>query len=137
MNARILEKIEALEQALYEFSTIRPVHFEDYQSDIKTKAACEHYFEKIIESTVDIAFLIIKERELAIPEDDKQVFDVLTVAGIINESLRNKLKDAKGMRNIIVHQYGQVDDKLVFSSITQEIEQDAKEFLAAVRSTTQ
>jgi len=36
------------------------------------------------------------------------------------------------MRNVISHQYGKVDDELVFEAITQELEKDIKEFIEGI-----
>jgi len=46
--------------------------------------------------------------------------------------LAKKLRDAKGMRNILAHQYGQVDDKIVFNA-TKEIETDVNDFIELLR----
>ena len=72
---------------------------------------------------------MIKEKSLKTPEEDKEAFDILSEKGILTEVLANKLKDAKCMRNIITHQYGTVDDEIVFHSITEELEKDVKEFI--------
>ena len=96
---------------------------------MKTKAACERYFEKIIEAVVDLAWLVIKENGYRIPEEEKEVFDILCQEQMIAEDLKSKLKDAKGMRNILAHQYGVVDDELVFHSITEELIRDVDLFL--------
>ena len=69
-----------------------PANFNLYLSDLKTKAACERYFEKIVESLIDLAYLIIKEKSLKAPEGDKETFDSLANAQIIPESLAIKLK---------------------------------------------
>ena len=53
---------------------------------------------------------------------------------VISKDLAAKLKDAKGMRNIIAHRYGNIDDEIVFESITKELNNAAVEFLAAVRA---
>jgi len=39
------------------------------------------------------------------------------------------MKQAKGMRNIIAHEYGTIDDEIVFETITREIIKDTREFL--------
>ena len=52
---------------------------------------------------------------------------------IITEKIANKLKDAKGMRNIIAHDYGSVDDEIVFESITFELIKDVNEFLREIK----
>ena len=132
MKMRIKEKIKEIEQYLEELESIMPEDFKEDLEDYKSKAACERYFEKIIEAVIDLSFLIIKEKGLKIPEDDKKSFEILNEENIIPKKLTNKLKDAKGMRNIIAHDYGSVDDEIVFESITSELIKDVKEFLEEV-----
>lgn len=133
---RINDKISEIEKYLSELSGIIPNDFKEYIHDFKSRAACERYFEKIIEAVVDLSFLIIKEKNLEIPDDDKHSFDILSKEGIINKSLSERLKEAKGMRNIITHKYGKVDDEIVFNSITEELEKDVKEFIEGVQNLT-
>ncbi|MBU2589249.1 MAG: DUF86 domain-containing protein [Nanoarchaeota archaeon] len=131
---RIKKKIKELENYLKELIEFMPYNFEDYIHDFKIKAACERYFEKIIEASIDLTFLIIKDRKFKIPEDDREAFDILAKEGVINDELADRLKDAKGMRNIIAHQYGNVDDKVVFISITKELVNDVNKFLNNIKS---
>jgi len=130
--SRITDKIREIEDYLERLTEIIPKEVEEYKKDHKTKAACERYFEKIVEAVIDLSFLIVKEKSLKIPEDSEGVFDVLKEENIISEKLAEKLKDAKGMRNIISHQYGKVDDEIVFESITGQLERDVIEFLGCV-----
>ena len=131
---RIDDKIDEIETYLSELKEIIPSDFDDYENDNKTKAACERYFEKIIESVVDLVFLIIKEKGYKIPEDDKESFDILAKENMISLDLTKKLKDAKGMRNIIAHQYGTVDNNIVFHSITDELVTDVELLLKELNS---
>lgn len=131
--SRITDKIIEIEEYLSELEEFTPNDLEEYLNDIKTKAACERYFEKITEAIVDLAFLIIKDLGLKIPEDDKVAFDMLAKEKLINYDIAEKLKNAKGMRNIIAHQYGDVDDEIVFNSITREIIEDARIFLKNIK----
>ena len=134
MVQRIEDKTKEIEQYLDELLTIVPDSLDIYKNDIKIKAACERYFEKIIESIVDLTFLIIKDKNLKIPEEDKEAFDILYKEGIIKKKLADRLKEAKGMRNILAHEYGKVDDEIVFNSITFELENDIKEFLKEIKT---
>ncbi len=133
MKTRIDEKINEIENYLEELSEIIPEDFEEYKTNFKTKAACERYFEKIIEAVVDLAFLIVKDNKYKTPEDDKEVFDILANEKIITAETASNLKDAKGMRNILAHQYGVVDDEIVFNSITEEIIKDVQDFLEQIK----
>lgn len=131
---RINDKIEEIESYLSELCEIMPENFEAYAHDLKAKAACERYFEKIIEAVVDLAFLAIKDRGFTTPEEDKEAFDILAEEKIISKELAVKLKEAKGMRNIIAHEYGEIDDRIVFESITEEFEKDVEEFITHLKN---
>ena len=126
---RIEDKIEEIEKYLEEFLEINSLTFEEYLNDFKIRAACERYFEKIIEAVVDLAFIFIKWKDLQYPEDDKNTFEILFNEKIISENLSKKLIEAKGMRNILAHEYGKTDDELVFHSITEELEPSAGIFI--------
>ena len=129
---RITDKINELKEFLEELNEFMPSSIEEY-SEPKTKAACERYFEKIIEAAVDLCFLVIKENRFKTPEDDKNAFDILFQEKIISENLAEKLKQAKGMRNILAHEYGSIDDELVFEALTKQIREDVKELIEHVQ----
>ncbi|MBS3136528.1 DUF86 domain-containing protein [Candidatus Woesearchaeota archaeon] len=67
-----------------------------------------------------------------IPEDDIDSFKILKENGIISDRLYKSLKEAKGMRNFIVHQYGRINDKLVFESITENLAKDIRELISRI-----
>lgn len=131
---RINDKIKEIDEFLSQLKEIIPSNLEEYKSNLEKKAACERYVEKIVEAAVDLAFFAIKIKKLEIPEDDTDAFNILLKNKIINNELAEKLKNAKGMRNIIVHEYGKIDDGIVFNSITEELEKDVAEFIGIIRN---
>lgn len=131
MNKRFEDKIKEISKSLNELDLIFPISFESY-CDYKTKAACERYFEKIIESVIDLSFILIKINNLPIPFDELSSFEILSNHEIISDLLCNKLKNAKGMRNRIVHNYDNVNDDLVFESIKEHLFDDINEFLVQI-----
>ena len=100
--------------------------------NIRTKAASEHYFEKIIEALADLSFIFIRENGFQSPKEDVEAFFVLAEKNIISDELAKRLKEAKGMRNVISHEYGKIDDALVFESISQELKKDVEEFVESI-----
>lgn len=132
-KSRINDKILELEKYIEELNKIIPSNFNEYLINFEKKAACERYFERIIEAIIDISFIIAKESNIKIPEEEKGIFDTLVTIKIIKQSLATRLKEAKGMRNIIAHEYGQVEDQIVFNSITRELIKDTKLFLKAIK----
>ncbi len=131
--SRINDKIDKIENYLNELKDIVPDKLEEYESNNLIKAACERYFEKIVEAITDIAFMTIAKKKFEIPEDDIDSFRILLKHKIIREDLYKRLKQAKGMRNILAHQYGTIDNKIVFHAITEELKKDTKEFIKAIK----
>ena len=39
---------------------------------------------------------------------------------------------ARGVRNIITHEYGKIDDEVVFDAITKELEGDVRKFVESI-----
>ena len=131
---RIADKTKEIGEFLEELKSIMPSNLEEYKSNIEKKAACERYAEKIVEAMTDLAFLVIKEKKLKVPEDDIDAFNILLENKIIDGDLAAKLKNAKGMRNIISHQYGKINDEIIFEAITEELEKDVRKFVEIVEN---
>ena len=112
---------------------IIPNSLKEYESNIEKKAPCERDFEKILEAVTDLAFLVIKDKKFKIPEDDVDAFNILLKNEIIDINLATKLKKAKGMKNIISHQYGNVDNEIIFESITKDLKRDVNEFIKNIK----
>ena len=79
-----------------------------------------------------MAFLAIKYKKLRMPEDDTDAFNILSEAKIISDDDAVKLKRAKGMRNIIAHEYGIIDDEIVFEAVTEELREDISAFTSKI-----
>lgn len=129
MKGRIDDKIEEVKGYVSDLGSYVPSSFEEYIKDHKTKDACERCFEKIIEALVDLAFLVINENGFEKAQDDIGALKVLSRENVISEELAERLSDAKRMRNIIAHEYGTIDNSLVFEAITEDLGRDAREFL--------
>lgn len=132
-NTRINDKISEIEQLLSQLEEIMPANLEEYIHNFEKKFACERCFEVIVEAVVDLAFLLIKLNKLKIPQEDTEAFFILAEKNIIKITLAEKFRRAKGMRNVIAHEYGRVDDELVFEALTTELVIDVRDFLEQIR----
>ena len=132
MKKRISDKIKEVKIYLNQLMSIKPSSLNKYITDFKTKAACERYFERITESLSDITVLLIKEMKLSFPDEGNDCFEILIKEKIVDFDLAKKLKEMRGMRNIIAHQYGSIDDELVYSAINKELYRDVNTFIKLV-----
>ncbi len=89
--------------------------------------------EFAIENVFDICAIINTDLRLGIPADDEDMIAHLVDRSIISEVMRVKLKGMKGFRNILVHRYGKIDDRLVFTLLRERIG-DFREFSESIRN---
>jgi len=123
---RILSKIDELNQYIKELEKIRPKTFEEYKNNILIKRACERLLQVSIECIIDIASILVKELKIGLPSEEEDLFDKLEENRIITRKMKDKLRLMRGFRNILVHRYGKIDDKLVFENLSKI--QDFKDF---------
>lgn len=129
LKKRTEKKIKEIESYLSNLIRFKPENFEEYKLNLEKKWACERACERIAEGLVDLAIFLIRIKEINYNEEDEKAFSALLKNNIIEENLCKKLRNLKGMRDHIAHRYGEVDDKLVFDAINNEIEEDTNNFL--------
>lgn len=110
---RILIKIDQLEGYLKELREILPADFTGYQK-IERRRACERLLQVSIEAVIDICHLLVAGLRLGIAAEEDDLFEKLKGAGIISLETTEVLKVMKGFRNILVHEYTRIDDKIVY-----------------------
>lgn len=133
LKDRISDKIGEIEQSLQELYDFFPEDYEKYENSLTIKAAYERYFEKIIEAMISISFLFIRLNGYGDVKDEDGAFNLLAAKGDISPELAARLREAKGMRNIIIHEYGEIEDMKIYTAIAEELKRDAKDFIKQVR----
>lgn len=128
---RLLEKIDELEKYLRELDEYLPDEEKDYLDSGLTKRACERAFQLASENLLDICNLIISEKGFGIPTDSKDCIRKLAENGVIPEPLSIRLEELIGFRNLLVHQYGRIDDSKAYSYLKVE-SKDFYEFIEVI-----
>jgi len=117
---RILVKLGDLEGYLKELRAIAPKSFEEYRQ-IEKKRSCERLLQISVEVMIDICHLFVTGLRLGLPAEEDDIFEKLERAGFISQPLKENLKLLKGFRNILVHEYGVVDDRIVYQAIRTKL----------------
>jgi uncharacterized protein YutE (UPF0331/DUF86 family) len=136
---RVLSKIAELEEYLRELNLIRPGSREKYEA-IEKKRACERLLQISIETVISICQLFVVGLRLGLPAEENDVFEKLARAGVISRDLETILRRMKGFRNVLVHEYGKVDDDLTYLFLTTRTADFLlfrQEILAALRDNEQ
>lgn len=77
--------------------------FADYKESADWKDLAERNLQVAIEGCFDIGKIIISQKMLRDPKDNKDIFIVLAEAGIISARTLEFLSPMAGTRNILVH----------------------------------
>ncbi len=117
---RLLAKIDVLDRYLKELREILPASIEEYKK-IEKRRACERLLQVSVECVIDICGLIVIGLRLGLPAEEDDLFEKLQQAGIITSSRKESLKQMKGFRNILVHEYGHVDDMIVYEILQNNL----------------
>lgn len=104
---------------------------EELEQDVKTSAAVKYLIQTAVEACANIAEHIIFGLNLDNPETTKELFPILAKSSIIDRALSEKLKDAVGLRNILVHMYREVDLDILADSATVGLN-DLRAFAKAI-----
>jgi len=113
---RVLAKIDQIEGYLRELREIVPKDFVTYQKKVDKRRACERLLQLFVEAVIDVCRLLVTGLRLGIPSEEDDLFEKLEIAGIISPQVEEKLKEMKGFRNILVHEYTRIDDKIVYQA---------------------
>lgn len=95
--------------------------FKDYVDNVRLKRAVERSLQISVEACLDIGRRIIAVKGFRYPEDNKDVFQVLSAEGIISSEVLPALTDMARFRNLIVHDYARIDDARVYSILKKHL----------------
>lgn len=118
---RVLIKIDELDGYLRELRSIAPETYEEFLQTEK-KRASERLLQISIDCLIDICGLLLRGKRLGLPADETDIFDKLDEAGILPSPMKDTLRRMKGFRNILVHDYAKIDDRITFDMLRSHLD---------------
>ena len=100
----------------------------EYLDDPKSIGSSRYYLQVSIETCINIANHIIATERLRAPRDYKDSFQILNETGILSDEITRKMKEVAGLRNLLVHVYWDVDDRMIYAGIKSEL-RDFEDFI--------
>ena len=92
----------------------------DFLLDEKSKLASYKAFQEIVEASMDIIAMLIKDEDL-VPKDDYSNIDIIEKNGLLKKELCPALRDMNGLRNRVIHEYNGLSDNIALDSIEELI----------------
>ena len=91
----------------------------------------ERYLQLAIQAVLDISNHVVADKKLSLPGDNRQLFEVLSKHKVLSAPLSKKLISMAGFRNVLVHEYLEIDRRRVFRAMRDDLG-DFEKFIKAV-----
>lgn len=117
-KAIITKKLSVMVEALKALEPIMAMPLEEYRRDVYKKKAAERLLPELIEAAIDINTQIITSSEHTPPDDYYESFIKIGKLDVIEIQFAEKLAPSTGLGNRLVHEYDDIQDSMVYDSIS-------------------
>lgn len=123
---RLLEALSGYREGL---EPLRDLSAEAYKS--QQAFAGRYLVQASAQACIDVANHVIASSGWRAPVDFRDAFTVLEEQRVLNAELAERMRSLAGLRNLLVHAYEQVDDRIVHASLAEGLE-DLTQYSRAV-----
>ena len=125
LNKKLIkEKINLIQTDLLHLKDYKDLSFDEVAKNYATHKIIERIIEVIINEAIDInQHLIVELGKGRLPFDYKESFLLLAELKILPKAFAEEISQSVGLRNILVHQYRKLDEKIFYHSIKDCLKQ--------------
>jgi uncharacterized protein YutE (UPF0331/DUF86 family) len=114
-------RLAALRGYLERLRAFRATTEQEFQSSPAIHDLAERYLHLAMECVLDLANHFIADAGLSTPETNQDTFRRLEEAGAIPADLAARLRAWAGFRNVLVHEYLEIDHRIAWNAIQSEL----------------
>lgn len=133
VKSRLTKHVQFLENELNDYSLFQFLSWKEYNDDRIKRRNVERWIENIINSSIDIAKIILNSEGRSLPDTYKDIVRNLALVTGFDEETIEKLSRWIALRNIISHEYLDIRWSSIKRFIS-ETEPLYKDFLEKVKS---
>lgn len=126
-------KISTVEKNLEILKRYEDTTKEDIENNIDLRGALERYLFLTVQATIDLAGAFVSYRGFRKPSTFGESFQILKEKDILDESLADELVKMTGFRNILVHDYEDLDYEVVLNVLKNKTDQ-IREFVDLIKN---
>ncbi len=112
--AVIENKISSTRKYLDILENYKQFSRDDITNDIDRKGAVERYLYLVMQASIDLSEAVISYKKFRKPSAMSESFYILEEADIIPSDLREQMVNMTGFRNIIAHDYENLNYDIVY-----------------------
>lgn len=118
----INRKIKLILEDLERLREFQDISLTKYQESYPTQLMVERLLEKLIGRLIDCNFHILKTKHTNLPNDYFQSFIFMGQHKEVSTQLAQELAKSAGLRNILAHEYDEIDPDKIHAAIPLVLE---------------
>jgi uncharacterized protein YutE (UPF0331/DUF86 family) len=127
----IVAKASKVQSHLGRVRDKRSVSLDEFLTDLDRQESILFNLQMAVQNCIDMAGHIISDQDLGVAGSTNEMFYMLQEGGYLTPQLTEKMVAAVGFRNLIVHEYGNIDLRKVYQIAHHDIE-DLEHYLKAI-----
>lgn len=117
----VKNKLINLEEYISDLSKYKSLTIDEYNEDKILQRYLERTLHLAVESILDIGSHIISDERMGSPNNNSDIIKILAERKVIKSNKDKYIKMAQ-FRNIIVHDYAQIDPEVILGIINNNLE---------------
>ncbi|MDO8656548.1 MAG: DUF86 domain-containing protein [Nanoarchaeota archaeon] len=117
----IHQKLKEIQDNLELITEHLPTDEEEFGTLGLVKDGMYKRLEFSIQNLVDIFSMIYSSLNLGVPADLDDIFEGLQRRKIFSKEIIKLVQEMKGLRNILIHRYGEINDVTIYGLLTERI----------------
>ncbi len=120
---RILQKIGRIREYLSLIQSLKDKCEERFLVDPLYRGALLYYLYLMTDACIALAEMVIKQKQLRLPQSYQEAFDILGENGILEPAFAYEFAKIAGFRNFLAHDYEKIDAKIVCKNVLSKTEE--------------
>lgn len=112
----LAKKMEYLRKQLELLEEYKAVPKSDLLSSVEKRLVVERLLELCLQSVIDCSRMLVAMEDWRGIRDDRDALVILEEKKVIDDGLCQRLLRAKGFRNVLVHEYVEIDPELLYTN---------------------
>lgn len=105
LKERLIKHLRFLEEELIDFILFKTLTWETYRTDRSKRRDVERWIENLVNSSIDIAKIILNKETIILPETYREIVASLSLVENFENATIEPLSKWVRLRNIITHEY--------------------------------
>jgi uncharacterized protein YutE (UPF0331/DUF86 family) len=118
-RAAVEARLARLDRELSMIEQVRRAGRDRFLADDGLQHQAERALQLAIQICIDVGAHLVAARGLRAPDEYRDVFERLSREDTLDAALAERLKDAVGQRNVLVHGYVDVDAAVIWEKLAE------------------